>query len=166
RILFSQRAVVAPYHGVSGFMFRIANLRSNQLVEVEATVSLGWWEQTAKGRQRRFHELALERKRVVFMPLHWVVVHPIDETSPLWGVTREQFLASEAEILVLLTAVDETFEQAVHARSSYKFDEVAWGWKFKDPYVTGDEATIAIDMRRLHDIEPAALPAPGARASA
>jgi inward rectifier potassium channel len=132
---------------------------------VRATVSLSWREDTPQGRVRRFHELALERKQIVFFPLHWVIVHPIDETSPLWGATREQFMASDAEILVLLTAVDETFEQTVHARTSYRFDDVAWAAKFKDPYIKRPDALIAIDMRRLHDIEPAVLPAPGTRAA-
>jgi inward rectifier potassium channel len=146
-------------------MIRVANVRSNQLLEVRATVSLSWRQATPQGRQRRFHELALERRQIVFFPLHWVIVHPIDEQSPLWGITRAEFMASDAEVLVLLTAVDETFEQNVHARSSYKFDEVAWGAKFKDPYVRREDGLAAIDMRRLHDIEPAALPAPGTRAA-
>lgn len=163
RILFSRQAVVAPYGDASGLMFRIANERSNQLLEVHATVTLTRRETTPRGRERRFHGLALERRRIVFFPLHWVVVHPIDETSPLWGVTEEEFASSDAEVLVLLEAVDETFEQTVHARTSYKFDEVAWGAKFKDPYLTRADALPAIDMRRLHDIEPAALPPPGTR---
>jgi inward rectifier potassium channel len=166
RITFSRQAVVAPYRDVTAFMFRIANARSNQLLEVEATVNLGWRDPTAGDRTRRFHELALERTRIAFFPLHWVVVHPIDERSPLWGVTREQFAESEAEVFVLLTAVDETFEQKVHARSSYKPDEVAWGTRFADMYVRRDDGIISADMRKLHDIEPAALPPAGARATA
>ncbi len=163
RILFSEKAVLAPYRDISGLMFRVANERSNELLEVRATVSLSWRVRTPQGTLRRFHELALERREVVFFPLHWVVVHPIDETSPLWGVTREQFAERDAEVLVLLEGVDETFEQIVHARSSYKFDEVAWGAKFTDVYVRRPDALMAIDMRRLHEIEPAALPPPGTR---
>lgn len=158
RILFSERAVVAPYRERTALMFRIANERSSQLLDVEATVSLSWRDR-ATGR-RRFQELALERRKVVFFPLHWVVVHPIDETSPLWGVTAEQFAASDAEVLILLTAVDEGFSQTVHARSSYKHHEVAWGARFRDMYVTHADGVMAVDMRRLHDIEAAALPAP------
>jgi inward rectifier potassium channel len=165
RILFSEKAVVAPYRGVSGLMFRIANERSNQLIEVQAKVSLSWLPPSTPGGPRRFEELALERRQIVFFPLHWVVVHPIDEKSPLWGVTAEEFARSEAEVLVLLTGVDETFEQTVHARSSYKGEEVAWGARFSDIYVKRSDLLIAADMRRLHDVEPAALPPPGTRAA-
>ena len=163
RIAFSRQAVVAPYRGGTGLMFRIANERSNQLLEVQATVSLSWRDPSVTtGRGRSFHELALERRTIVFFPLHWVIVHPIDPSSPLWGITPEQFALSDAEVLVLLKGVDETFEQTVHARSSYKYDEVVWGARFTDMYVRTDDGRIGADMRRLHDIEPAPLPAPGA----
>jgi inward rectifier potassium channel len=153
KVLFSERAVVAPYQGGTALMFRIANARKNQLLDVAVTVSLGWWE-TVDGREaRRFYELALERKKVVFFPLHWVVVHPIDEKSPLFGVTEERFRASDAELMILLTAIDETFAQTVHARSSYKAQEVAWGARFADMFVPRADGRIAIDMSRLDQIE-------------
>jgi inward rectifier potassium channel len=153
RILFSRQAVVAPYQGGSALMFRIVNERSSQLIEVAATVSLAWFERREGVLVRRFHELALERKRVVFFPLHWVIVHPIDERSPLFGVTPERFAAADPEVLILLTAVDETFSQTVHARSSYKADEVVWGGRFKDMFASSTSGRVAIDLARLHEIE-------------
>jgi inward rectifier potassium channel len=153
KVLFSDQAVVAPYPGGTALMFRIANARKNQLIDVAVTVSLSWRE-TVDGREaRRFHELALERKKVVFFPLHWVVVHPIDEKSPLSGVSEERFRASDAEVMILLTAIDETFAQTVHARSSYKAQEVVWGARFADMFVPRADGRIAIDMSRLDHIE-------------
>jgi len=153
KILFSERAVVAPYRGITGFMFRIVNERSSQLTEVEATVSLGLWEKVGGAPVRKFHELSLERKRVVFMPLHWVVVHPIDESSPLHGMSAQDFAASDAEVLILLTAMDETFSQTVHARSSYKPEEVVWGARFADMFHPSPDGRISIDVGKLHQIE-------------
>ena len=149
RVAFSRQAVIAPFQGMTAFMFRIANERTAQLIEVQATVSLGW----KQGGRRRFHELALERPRVIFFPLHWVVVHPIDDSSPLKGIGEESFRAADPEIVVLLTAVEEDFGQTVHARSSYKAEEIVWGAKFSDIYIK-DGGTIGIDLRRLDDIEP------------
>ncbi|MBA4185303.1 MAG: hypothetical protein H0X49_15035 [Acidobacteria bacterium] len=34
------------------------------------------------------------------------------------------------EILLILSAMDETFAQTVHARSSYKLKEIKFGCKF------------------------------------
>jgi len=104
---------------------------------------------------RRFYELTLARRRVVFLPLHWVVVHPIDEASPLRGVTRQDFEAADSEVLILLTAMDETFFQTVHVRSSYKPDEVTWGARFADMFVRREDGLVGIDLRKLHDVEAA-----------
>lgn len=153
RILFSERAVVAPYRGITGLMFRIANERSSQMINVEAQVTLSRNELVDGRAQRRFYGLSLERSKVNFFPLHWVIVHPIDEKSPLREVTPEAFAASDAEVLVLLSAVDETFSETVHRRTSYKFAEVAWGARFRDMFVDTGTDQPAIDMRRLSEID-------------
>jgi inward rectifier potassium channel len=160
RIVFSEKAVVAPFRGGRALMLRVANERSNQLTEVSATVSLSFVEDAPAGRLRRFRELRLDRPRVVFLPLHWVIVHPIDADSPLQGVTAETFPSLEPEILVLVSGTDDTFSQVVHARSSYRAGEVAWGARFTDMFVRSEEGLVGVDMRKLHDVEPAGgLPA-------
>jgi inward rectifier potassium channel len=157
KILFSRTAVIAPYRGIGGLEFRIANARSSQLIEVEASVVLARFEDHGGRQVRRFHSLALERDFVTFFPLSWTIVHPIDESSPLRGLTREDLRRTDAEFLVLLTGIDETFATKVHARSSYRWDEVVWGAKFADilHHPTGNEA-ITIDVSQLDRIEPAA----------
>jgi inward rectifier potassium channel len=157
KILFSRRALIAPYHGGTAFEFRIANARSSQLIEVEAKLLFTRIE-TVHGRPvRRFYPLALERDSVVFFPLSWTIVHPIDGGSPLAGLDREALRASDAEFLVLLTGIEETFSQKVHARSSYKWDEIEWGARFADIFhhPRGRES-ITIDVSRLDHVEPPA----------
>jgi inward rectifier potassium channel len=157
KVIFSHKAVIAPYRGITAFEFRIANARSNQLIQVEASVILSRIERGTKGKIRRFHRLSLERDRVVFFPLNWTIVHPIDERSPLHGASQESFYDSEPEFLILLTGTDETFSQTVHARSSYKGKEVVWGARFSDMFQPPDEGIISVDLHRIHDIETANL---------
>jgi inward rectifier potassium channel len=83
-------------------------------------------------------------------------VHPIDDTSPLKGKSREDLEREEAEILVLLTGVDETYEQTVHTRTSYRADEIVWNARFRSVFrrlVPSD--LVSIDVSRLNDIEQA-----------
>jgi inward rectifier potassium channel len=160
RIVFSDRAVVGPFRGGRALMIRVANERSNQLTDVSAAVSLSRLEDSSAGRVRRFHDLRLDRARVVFLPLHWVIVHPIDDASPLHGVTAETFVSLEPEILVLVSGVDDTFSQAVHARSSYRAGEVVWEARFGDMFLrTEEEGLVGVDLRKLHDVEPGDPPA-------
>ena len=152
-ILYSDQAVIAPYRGITGFMFRTVNERRNQLIEVKARVSFSRMVNENGRRIRRFEPLSLERTTVPFFPLHWTLVHPIDEKSPLKGVTAESLRESEAEFTILLTGTDETFSQTVHSRSSYLADEVVVGARFKDMFVDRGDGRPRIDMRRFHELE-------------
>src|SRR5436305_6715468 len=44
QIIFSRMALIAPYRGVTAFMFRIANARSNQIVELSCKVLFARFE--------------------------------------------------------------------------------------------------------------------------
>jgi len=156
RVVFSRTAVIAPYRGITAFEFRIANARTSQLIELRATVMFARFEDVNGRRLRRYYPLELERSSVVFFPLSWTIVHPITDASPLKGLTRDDLRRCEGEFLVLLAGVEETFAQTVHARSSYKWDEIVWGAKFSDilSHPRGDEV-MTIDVGRLHAIEPA-----------
>lgn len=153
-VMFSQRAVVAPYRGLPGgaFMFRVTNARSNQLVELEAKVLFSRIE----GSSRKYTQLTLERTKVVFFPLSWTIVHPIDDKSPMFGTTEAELTGKDAEFMILLTGTDETFSQTVHARSSYKPGEVVFGHRFVNIYNAMDDGVVSIDVRKLSDTEPAA----------
>ncbi len=156
-ILWSERAVIAPHRGAAAFMFRLANQRRSQLLQLEAQVILARFVTGADGRRvRRFEPLPLERSKVMFLPLHWTVVHAIAPESPLYGVGRDELLRDEAEVLVLLTAFDETSSQTVHARTSYHADEIDFGARFVDMFQGQDNTMrMTVDVRRLHQVEPA-----------
>jgi inward rectifier potassium channel len=155
-ILFSHRAVVAPYNGGRGLMFRIVNRRRSEIIELEAQVLYSSLEPDARGGTvRRYRPLPLERNKVTFFPLAWTIVHPIDEASPLAQVTAEDLERTQAEILVLLSGIDETFEQIVHTRSSYRANEVVWNARFQSMFLgTDSRPQLAVDITRVHAIEP------------
>jgi inward rectifier potassium channel len=164
QIIFSKNALIAPYQGITAFMFRIANGRTNQLIELEAKVLFARFEYDNGRKVRRFYPLHLERDKVTFFPLSWTIVHPIDESSPLAGLAGEDFKQSGAEFLILLTGIDETFSQTVHTRSSYGAEEVICNARFVSDFklpTTKDEP-LTIDIKRLHMVErlDAASPQP------
>jgi inward rectifier potassium channel len=140
-------------------MFRIANEASSQMVELEARIVLAMFDRPGNAGRRRFHVLSLERNKVTFLPLSWTIVHPIEDNSPLYGLTQRDLAERGAEFLVLLSGIDETFSQTVHARSSYRYDEIVWGARFTDIFEHDRAASeLAVDIERLHAFEPAALP--------
>lgn len=154
-IVFSHRAVIAPYNGGVAFEFRVANRRRTQVINLEAQVIYSVMADDGRGgRVRRYHPLTLERNRVTFVPLAWTVVHPIDDASPLAGATSASLEASEAEVLILLSGIDETSGQAVHARGSYVAGEIVWNARFRSIYPEdGVTGALVGDISRLHDVE-------------
>jgi inward rectifier potassium channel len=164
KIVFSRHAVVAPYRDITALEFRVANARSNELIEVTAKVMLSRFEDVDGVRTRRYYPLALERDGVVFLPLVWTVVHPIDDTSPMHGETEESLRDAQAEFLVLVKAFDEIFSSIVQTRISYIVDEVVWNARFANAFMhgaakefaqRGRRGKVAVDMRLFDKIEPA-----------
>jgi inward rectifier potassium channel len=156
RVIFSEVSVIAPYRGIEGLMFRMVNGRNNQLIEVNVQVLFARFVNENGKSVRRFDFLELERDRVTFFPLAWTVVHPINESSPLRGLSQSDLINTDAELLILITAIDETFAQVVHTRTSYKPQSIRCGHKFVSMYNDVDDGEpISIDIRKLSQIEPA-----------
>jgi inward rectifier potassium channel len=156
-ILFSRLALIAPYNDGHSLQFRIANRRKNQIIQLEAQVLYSAMEPDGLGRRvRKYYSLPLERNKVTFFPLAWTIVHPITGDSPLSGKTASDLTDAEAEVLVLLSGIDDTFAQTVHARSSYRADEITWHARFVSIYAKGDNGSrVRADIGKLHDIEKA-----------
>jgi inward rectifier potassium channel len=159
-ILRSNVALIAPYKGDrTALMFRIANGRVSQLIDVKATVTYSWMDHSAEGRPvRRFHQLPLERESVVLLPTQWVVVHPIDEKSPFYSRTQEQILEADLEVFVALSALDETFSQIVHSRFSYADTDIVCGAKFADLFGTTADGVVSIDLSKISDYDSVPMP--------
>jgi len=159
-IVYSEKAVVAPYRDMTAFMFRVTNARANQIIELEAKVIFSRFEDRAGGRTRQFYNLQLERSKVAFFPLTWTIVHPIDAESPLYGLSDRELHESKGEFLVLFTGMDETFMETVHSRSSYLSEELEWNAKFRSIFITeGEEVTV--DLDHFHEIERLSVPVEG-----
>jgi len=159
RLAFSRQMVVAPYQAGTSLQFRVANRRSNNLMEIEARVVMMTVEPSDHGLLRKYKSLSLERTSIQFLPLTWTVVHPIDEASPLWGQTVDHLSRQQAEFLILIKAFDDTFFQTVHVRHSYRFDEVVWGARFAPAFEPDAHGAMVLDLEKLSELAPAEIPA-------
>jgi inward rectifier potassium channel len=156
-ILFSTHAVVSPYRDSQrGLMFRMTNKRSNQLIEVEVDVTMAMVEPGAGTRS--FYALNLERKKINLFPLSWTLVHPIDENSPIYGMSEEELINQQVELFILVKAFDDSFSQTVYSRTSYRAAEIIWGAKFIPMFSLQGDGSTNIDMRLIDAIERVELP--------
>jgi inward rectifier potassium channel len=152
RVLFSRVAAVSRFAGKPTLMLRVANRRTNRIVEATVTLTLARDEVTEEGVAiRRFYELKPERSRTSLFSLTWTVMHVIDATSPLHGTTPESLAAVAAELIVTIIGLDETVSQTVHARHAYGAADIQWGRRFADILSRDADAIETVDYRRFHD---------------
>lgn len=156
RVLFSRTAVIAPFDGQPTLMFRIANERSNRIVQASIKVSALRTIVTKEGTKlRRLVDLKLHRSDSAMFAITWTVFHTIDETSPFFGLNERQIVEAELGIVATLIGIDETISQTVHARHSWDAERIVIGRKFVDVLVDHEDGTRTMDLTKLHDTVPA-----------
>ncbi|MDQ6665283.1 MAG: ion channel [Acidobacteriota bacterium] len=155
RIGFSDHMIVAPYQDRTSLQFRIVNRRLSNLMELQARVLLMTVEDVGGRLQRQFKELKLERDQVIFFPLTWTVVHPIDPDSPLFGITAADLERLQAEALILIKGIDDTFSQTVHVRYSYRYDEIEWDAKFAPAFEVDSDGDLRLEVDKVSSLTQA-----------
>jgi inward rectifier potassium channel len=158
RVGFSDRMLVAPYGDGLSLQFRIVNRRSNNLLELNARVTLMTVESVEGRLRRKFVLLDLERDQIVFFPLTWTIVHPIRPESPLYNKTAADIAEMQAEFLVFVKAFDETFGQTVYSRRSYLYNEIVWGARFTPAFEIDKTGDLRLEMDTVSSFETVALP--------
>lgn len=151
RVLFARSAVIMRHNGTPTLAFRLANERRSQILEADVAVALLRYERSAEGAvMRRFHDLALVRSHTPVFALTFTIMHCIEPGSPLHGATPESLAAEDVELLITVTGLEEITSQTVHARFSYRPDEIRFGHRFADIFAT-DGLGRLIDYGLFHD---------------
>jgi len=157
KIEYSRNAIIAPYKNGTALMIRVANLRDSLMTEVHADVTYTFLEKVGEQFIRRYYLLPLERNSVIYLPLTWTMVHPIDEKSPLYGKTLEDLKTLGAELMIKLKGHDEGFGDLVHSRNSYLMDEMVWGARFLPAFHVDENGMTLLDFDKLSAVESAPI---------
>jgi inward rectifier potassium channel len=153
RIIYSKKAIIAPYQDGTSLQFRIANARSNTLMNMEARVLLMTVDASDGTLRRNYIDLALERPKIYFFALTWTIVHPIDQSSPFFGKSPEDLAKLESEVLILIQGFDDTFSQVVHSMYSYRHDEMVWGAKFTPAFKVDTNGDMVVQVDRIDEMK-------------
>jgi inward rectifier potassium channel len=154
KVLFSQFIIITTHNRQPTLMFRVANERHNFILEATAQIYLILDEVTAEGDFiRRIHELKLLRRRTPSLLLTWTIMHPINQASPLYGLTTEDLVQRHANISVLVGGVDETVAYTITARHVYATDEILFDYRFEDIIHNTDSGERLFDYSRFHQVQ-------------
>jgi inward rectifier potassium channel len=154
KIMFSRYAVVRPIDGHMTLMARAANGRQNVIAEARAKMRMMRLETTAEGYTlRRLYDLTLVREQHPIFLFGWILMHIIDETSPLFGETAESMKARSASLLISIEGADEQTSQTMQDRYEWEAKDIRWGYKYVD-LMREEDGVSHIDYSHFHDIEP------------
>ncbi|XP_038612498.1 inward rectifier potassium channel 4 [Tachyglossus aculeatus] len=153
-LLFSHHAVISVRDGKLCLMWRVGNLRKSHIVEAHVRAQLIKPYMTEEGEylpldQRDLnvgYDVGLDR---IFLVSPIVIVHEIDEESPLYGMGKEELEAEDFEIVVILEGMVEATAMTTQARSSYLASEILWGHRF-EPVVFEEKSHYKVDYSRFH----------------
>jgi inward rectifier potassium channel len=154
RMHFSKVAVIAPFDGVPNLMIRVANLRHQAMVEPQFRMVLLRNIITAEGDDmRRFHPLKLEFDRLITFPAVLTIRHRIDEESPIFGMTPEDFRQLDVRIIASIVGVDTVIVAPVQSFGDYNDDQIEWNRRFVEIYSQSKENEWTVDYGRIDETE-------------
>jgi inward rectifier potassium channel len=152
-IAFTKHALISPYKEITGLMFRFVTYKNDHtLTDVEVKVNLSLLVQEDNKSVYKFFELPLERTKVESLPMNLTIVHPIDEKSPVYGLSIEDMKSGDFEVYVSVKAYDDGYSSNVLQRTSYTYDEIIFNAKFVQMYRESEDGrTTIIELDKLNE---------------
>ena len=153
-IQYSKNALFAPFKDGVALMFRMVPYTKNHLVNVEVKVTIAMKVNEDGQVKNKFYNAQLDIAKANSMTANWTLVHPINEDSPLYNLTKEDIINSSAELLIFVQGFDESFANTVVSRASYIADEFIYGAKFLPMYEpSSDKKSTILYINKLDDFE-------------
>ncbi|MCB9335222.1 MAG: hypothetical protein H6586_03680 [Flavobacteriales bacterium] len=153
KLIFSHNALIAPYNNGKGLMIRIANAKNSQLINASVRMILSWVENIDGKPKRDFYTLKLEMDKISMLATSWTVVHPINEDSPLFQVSIEELNNKDSELIVLFNSYDDTYNQEIYSRTSYKSNEIIGNAKFVSVLGHNEQGKSTVRLDKINEYE-------------
>ncbi len=153
RVAHSKVALLTTYENQRVLMFRMANARMNQIIEAQVSVMVAFDTISPEGVSlRKLNDLPVLRSRTPAFALSWTIIHVVDEKSPFYEKSLDELNQMTAEVFVLVSGHDETFNQLVFSRYSYTPDDMILDRQFKDILIREDHM-LRIEIENISELK-------------
>lgn len=151
RIVYSHKALIAPYRQGKALMLRIGNAKKNELMEVAALINfVNYKDNTVR---KEYIELSLERSRIPYIPTTWTIVHPIDERSPFHNQDESTLQEREFDIMVTIMGIDRVTGQTVFSAHNYTDLDIVWNARFVSCIELDDKGLTLVHLDKIGEFE-------------
>jgi inward rectifier potassium channel len=156
RIEFSKTAVISNFDGVPTLAVRVANMRHHPMVETEFKMVATYGKITVEGEEvRLFFPLKLIFSYMANFPVAVTLRHPIDEGSPLYGLSLQDFERGLTRLFVSVVCVDPVIASPVYVQHYYIPESIEWNRQFTEMYFDRAGGGYSVDYGKISDTEPA-----------
>ena len=160
--MFSKRAVITVRDGNLCLMFRYVDLRYGRLLDTNMRAVIIRPKLTQEGEfipidmvdlklTVDFNQEEYTMRLFPLFPL--TIIHVIDETSPLYNMSKHQLQQAEFEVIPILEGTVPTTGNSTQAITSYRPGDILWGHRFKPVFTSMHigHSINRIDLSTLHD---------------
>lgn len=145
---FSMNALISPYKEGIALMMRVVPYKNDHYL-TNSNISVN--AAMLKGKEYHFYSLQLERSHVDALSTNWTIVHPIDQNSPLFGLTQNDFEQQDLEVYVHIDGFDPVYSNTVIKRTSYTYKEIIFNAKFRPMYhMSKDGSSTVLELNKLN----------------
>ena len=154
RLIFSDKVLLSRWDGADVLMLRLGNARANELVAAAVEICAIIPVTTDEGHTlSQLVDLRLRRNTSPLFQMSWLLLHPLDEQSPLRGYTVERIVEDNVRLIVSVTAHDGSLGQTVYARYIYGPKDFHSRRRFVDVIEPLGDRRFRVNYRRFHDTE-------------
>jgi inward rectifier potassium channel len=133
KIIFADSFLYTETDEGLALVFRVANARGNDIINAQATLNfIDLSQKTSKLKMLRVKELPLRRRSTPTFYLNWMIVHDLDDQSPLREYTLEMLTAPTIIYILNITGHDSSFSQMIFQYQRYSGDNIKANMYFKD----------------------------------
>ncbi len=155
KVAYAEKAIVTLHEGKPTMMIRIGNDRVGLISDASARLSVLLLRRSAEGQSFRMtHVLTLRSDRLPVFALTWTIMHIIDETSPLHGISPDWLTAHNPVFFLTFEGRDPALAAQVHDVHQYGAADIAFSHRYVDVVATDAQGRILADLTRISHIEP------------
>ncbi len=152
-IVYSKKALIAPFQEFKSFQFKMVNRRADLLADLEARLMLVMTNPADAVPKMNYYSLKLEIDQVAFMPLTWTLVHVITTESPLFEKSKADLILANAEFIIQLKGFDETFSQTIYSRFSYTAHDLVLNARYKPSFSVPSDGPTLLKVDTIDEYE-------------
>jgi len=154
-MLFADKLVICAHEGRPTLMVRLAYGRPGMLVATNARLHIIKAAKTSEGRTfRNALEAKLVRSHLPLLVLTWTLMHPIDEDSPLFGMSEEEVKAADLRTIVTFEGRDHSLASSIFDLKSYSSAEILFRTVYQDLVTTDADRRTSADVRNISLTQP------------